>query len=71
MFAQYKRIANRFSGVLTGKGLEYGGSLIRTKATGYRAVYFLQNMLKGRGSDLEGKTAVIAGRCRPLRAATF
>ena len=64
MFAQYERIANRFSGVLTGKGLEYGGSLIRTKATGYRAVYFLQNMLKGRGSDLEGKTAVIAGRCR-------
>ena len=46
MFGQYKRITNQFTGVLTGKGLEYGGSLIRTEATGYGAVYFLQNMLK-------------------------
>jgi glutamate dehydrogenase (NADP+) len=61
MFGQYKRITNQFTGVLTGKGLEYGGSLIRTEATGYGAVYFLQNMLKTRGQDLEGKTAVISG----------
>jgi len=61
MFGQYKRITNQFTGVLTGKGLEYGGSLIRTEATGYGAVYFLQNMLKVRGTDLEGKTAVISG----------
>jgi glutamate dehydrogenase (NADP+) len=61
MFGQYKRITNQFTGVLTGKGLEYGGSLIRTEATGYGAVYFLQNMLKARGTDLEGKTAVISG----------
>ncbi|MES1975390.1 MAG: NADP-specific glutamate dehydrogenase [Pseudomonadota bacterium] len=61
MFGQYKRITNQFTGVLTGKGLEYGGSLIRTEATGYGAVYFLQNMLKTRGTDLEGRTAVISG----------
>jgi glutamate dehydrogenase (NADP+) len=61
MFGQYKRITNQFTGVLTGKGLEYGGSLIRTEATGYGAVYFLQNMLRTRGMDLEGKTAVISG----------
>jgi len=61
MFGQYKRITNQFTGVLTGKGLEYGGSLIRTEATGYGAVYFLQNMLKTRGMDLAGKTAVISG----------
>lgn len=61
MFGQYKRITNQFTGVLTGKGLEYGGSLIRTEATGYGAVYFLQNMLKTKGTDLEGKTAVISG----------
>ena len=61
MFGQYKRITNQFTGVLTGKGLEYGGSLIRTEATGYGAVYFLQNMLKTKGADLEGKTAVISG----------
>ncbi|MES2441298.1 MAG: NADP-specific glutamate dehydrogenase [Pseudomonadota bacterium] len=61
MFGQYKRITNSFEGVLTGKGLEYGGSLIRTEATGYGAVYFLQNMLKAKGLDLEGKRAVISG----------
>jgi glutamate dehydrogenase (NADP+) len=61
MFGQYKRITNSFEGVLTGKGLEYGGSLIRTEATGYGAVYFLANMLKERGQDLAGKTAVISG----------
>ena len=61
MFGQYKRITNQFTGVLTGKGLEYGGSLIRTEATGYGAVYFLLNMLKNRGDDLVGKSAVISG----------
>ena len=61
MFGQYKRITNQFTGVLTGKGLEYGGSLIRTEATGYGCVYFLMNMLKTRGQDLTGKTVVISG----------
>ncbi|MGQ0592813.1 MAG: Glu/Leu/Phe/Val dehydrogenase dimerization domain-containing protein, partial [Gammaproteobacteria bacterium] len=49
MFGQYKRITNQFTGVLTGKGIEYGGSLIRPEATGYGAVYFLHNMLKTKG----------------------
>ncbi len=61
MFGQYKRITNRFSGVLTGKGLEYGGSLIRTEATGYGVVYFLQNMLMHVGDSVEGKTAAVSG----------
>ena len=61
MFGQYKRLTNEFTGVLTGKGLEYGGSLIRTEATGYGAVYFLLEMLKTKGQDLVGKTAVISG----------
>nr|WP_269433471.1 NADP-specific glutamate dehydrogenase [Sphingopyxis sp. H050] len=61
MFGQYKRITNEFTGVLTGKGLEWGGSLIRTEATGYGAVYFLANMLAVKGQDLVGKTAVISG----------
>ena len=61
MFGQYKRITTNFTGVLTGKGLEWGGSLIRTEATGYGAVYFLQNMLAHQGKDLVGKTAVISG----------
>ena len=61
MFGQYKRITNQFTGVLTGKGLEWGGSLIRTEATGYGAVYFLANMLATKGMDLQGKTAVISG----------
>lgn len=61
MFGQYKRITNQFTGVLTGKGLEWGGSLIRTEATGYGAVYFLQNMLTCKGQSVEGKTAVISG----------
>ncbi|MBV9929462.1 MAG: NADP-specific glutamate dehydrogenase [Alphaproteobacteria bacterium] len=61
MFGQYKRITNQFTGVLTGKALEYGGSLIRTEATGYGAVYFLANMLQRTGSGLEGRTAVVSG----------
>ena len=61
MFGQFKRITNSWEGVLTGKGLEYGGSLIRTEATGYGAVYFLANMLATRGQDLVGKRAVVSG----------
>jgi len=61
MFGQYKRITNEFTGVLTGKGLEWGGSLIRTEATGYGAVYFLASMLRTRNEDLAGRTAVISG----------
>jgi len=61
MFGQYKRITNQFTGVLTGKGLEYGGSLIRTEATGYGAVYFLQNMLQRVGNGLQGKRAAVSG----------
>jgi glutamate dehydrogenase (NADP+) len=61
MFGQYKRITNQFTGVLTGKGLEFGGSLIRTEATGYGAVYFMQNMLQTVGQDIEGKSVVISG----------
>jgi glutamate dehydrogenase (NADP+) len=61
MFGQYKRITNQFTGVLTGKGREYGGSLIRPEATGYGAVYFLENMLKTLGDDVAGKRAIISG----------
>jgi glutamate dehydrogenase (NADP+) len=61
MFGQYKRITNQFTGVLTGKGLEFGGSLIRPEATGYGAVYFLSSMLETRGEGLTGKTVVISG----------
>jgi glutamate dehydrogenase (NADP+) len=61
MFGQYKRITNEFTGVLTGKGLEFGGSLIRTEATGYGAVYFLQSMLENVGNGMVGKTAVVSG----------
>jgi glutamate dehydrogenase (NADP+) len=61
MFGQYKRITNQFTGVLTGKGIEYGGSMIRPEATGYGAVYFLENMLKHKRRDLEGLRAVVSG----------
>ncbi|MDG2005117.1 MAG: NADP-specific glutamate dehydrogenase [Novosphingobium sp.] len=61
MFGQYKRITNQFTGVLTGKGLEFGGSLIRPEATGYGAVYFMSNMLTAKGDSIEGKSAVISG----------
>lgn len=61
MFGQYKRITNRWEGVLTGKGTEYGGSKMRPEATGYGAVYFLDNMLKHAGEGLEGKRAVVSG----------
>lgn len=61
MFGQYKRLTNTFSGVLTGKGIEYGGSLMRTEATGYGAVYFLEDMLHHAGEAIENKVAVISG----------
>ena len=61
MFGQYKRLQNEFTGILTGKGLSYGGSLIRPEATGYGNVYFAQNMLKTKGDSLDGKTVVISG----------
>ncbi|MGB0928368.1 MAG: NADP-specific glutamate dehydrogenase [Pikeienuella sp.] len=61
MFGQFKRITNSFEGVLTGKGMEYGGSAMRPEATGYGAVYFLENMLHHKGDAIEGKTAVISG----------
>lgn len=61
LFGQYKRLENRFNGILTGKGLAFGGSLIRTEATGYGAVYFMQSMLEHAGNSVEGKTAVVSG----------
>lgn len=61
MFGQYKRLRNEFTGILTGKGLSYGGSLIRPEATGYGNVYFAQNMLERKGDTLKGKTLVISG----------
>jgi glutamate dehydrogenase (NADP+) len=61
MFGQYKHMVNEFSGVLTGKGISFGGSLIRTEATGYGAVYMLENMLKHHKQSLDGKVAVVSG----------
>ena len=61
LFGQYKRLENEFTGTLTGKSLEFGGSLIRTEATGYGTVYFADLMLKHRGDSFEGKTVVISG----------
>lgn len=61
LFGQYKRLENEFTGTLTGKSLEFGGSLIRTEATGYGTVYFMDLMLKHRGDSVEGKTVVISG----------
>jgi glutamate dehydrogenase (NADP+) len=61
MFGQYKRIRNEFTGVLTGKGLNWGGSLIRTEATGYGTVYFAKEMLAMKGDSFQGKTVVISG----------
>jgi len=61
MFGQYKRMTNRFNGVLTGKGREFGGSLMRPEATGYGAVYMLEDMLHTRGLEIDGHKAVISG----------
>jgi len=62
MFGQYKRLRNEFTGVLTGKGLSYGGSLIRPEATGYGTVYFAKNMLETQGENFNKKTVVISLR---------
>ncbi len=61
LFGQYKRLKNEFTGVLTGKGLHWGGSLIRPEATGYGAVYFAKEMLKTKDEDIEGKTFAVSG----------
>ena len=61
LFGQYKRLENRFAGILTGKGLSFGGSFIRQEATGYGCVYFLEHMLETRGDGVEGKTCAVSG----------
>src|SRR5690606_2427564 len=62
MFGQYKRITNRYeAGVITGKGLDWGGSLVRTESTGYGATIFVNAMLKVRSDTLEGKTCIVSG----------
>lgn len=61
MFGQYKRLHNRFAGILTGKGLSFGGSLIRKEATGYGCVYFMERMLETKGDGVEGKTCAVSG----------
>ena len=61
MFGMYKKLTHEFTGTFTGKGREFGGSLIRPEATGYGNVYFLMEMLKTRGIDLKGKTVLVSG----------
>jgi glutamate dehydrogenase (NADP+) len=61
LFGQYKRLQNEFTGTITGKGLAFGGSLIRTEATGYGCVYFAREMLSTRGDDIKGKTCLVSG----------
>jgi glutamate dehydrogenase/leucine dehydrogenase len=70
LFGQYKRIRNEFSGVLTGKGLNWGGSLIRPEATGYGAVYFCEEMFKSNNDSLDGKTIAISGSGNVAQFAT-
>jgi len=70
MFGQYKRLRNEFTGVLTGKGLNWGGSLIRPEATGYGAVYFAAEMLATRDETLEGKTCLVSGSGNVAQYAT-
>ncbi|MCG8448526.1 MAG: NADP-specific glutamate dehydrogenase [Pirellulales bacterium] len=61
LFGQYKRLVNRFTGILTGKGLAFGGSLVRTEATGFGCVYFCENMFNQRGDSMRGKTVNVSG----------
>lgn len=61
LYGMYKKLRNEFTGVLTGKGIEYGGSLIRPEATGFGAVYFVREMLEEKGQSLEGKTVAVSG----------
>ena len=70
LFGQYKRIRNEFTGVLTGKGLNWGGSLIRPEATGYGCVYFAENMLKTKGESFKGKTVAVSGSGNVAQFAT-
>ncbi len=70
MFGQYKRLRNEFTGTLTGKGLNWGGSLIRPEATGYGAVYFAEEMLKTRGDSFKGKTVAVSGSGNVAQYAT-
>lgn len=70
MFGQYKRLRNEFTGVLTGKALNWGGSLIRQEATGYGTVYFAQEMLKTRGDSFEGKNVAVSGSGNVAQYAT-
>lgn len=70
MFGQHKRLTNEFTGILTGKGMEFGGSPIRVEATGYGAVYMMEDMLKLKGNSPEGKTCVISGSGNVAQYAT-
>jgi len=70
MFGQYKRLRNEFTGVLTGKGMSFGGSLIRPEATGYGDVYFAQSMLATKGDSFEGKTVAVSGAGNVAQYAT-
>lgn len=70
MYGQYKRLRNEFTGVLTGKGMSYGGSLIRPEATGYGCVYFAQSMLGTKDTSFEGKTVVVSGSGNVAQYAT-
>jgi glutamate dehydrogenase/leucine dehydrogenase len=70
LFGQYKRLRNEFTGVLTGKGIEWGGSLIRPEATGYGQVYFAEEMLKTRDDSLKGKVCVVSGSGNVAQYAT-
>ncbi|MEA2077322.1 MAG: NADP-specific glutamate dehydrogenase [Candidatus Marinimicrobia bacterium] len=70
MFGQYKRIKNEFTGVLTGKGINWGGSLIRPEATGYGTVYFAEEMMKTRGESFEGKIVAVSGSGNVAQYAT-
>jgi len=70
LFGQYKRLKNEFSGVLTGKGISWGGSLIRPEATGYGVVYFIDEMLKNKGQSMEGKKVTISGSGNVAQYAT-
>ncbi|MDD5571268.1 MAG: NADP-specific glutamate dehydrogenase [Bacteroidales bacterium] len=70
MFGQYKRLRSEFTGVLTGKGLDWGGSLVRPEATGYGNVYFAEEMLKTKGQNFKGKTVVISGSGNVAQYAT-
>ena len=70
LFGQYRRLRNEFTGVLTGKGIEWGGSLIRPEATGYGTVYFAEEMLKTKGDSIKGKTVTISGSGNVAQFAT-